>query len=870
MSNHQLKALARRVARIEKRLLRSKQPTLSFSSVEDGAISVTDVDDNLVMLIGKQYDNTNTASVLVAPAPPTPSVPYVVPAIGGLRIYWDGTYEDGAVSPMDWTRVTIHVIPTAEFVDFDPLDQSHIYGAFTHATGGDMLIGLEGYDEHTVYFYAWNEAGTFSEPSQVAISSPRQVSGPDIEANSVTANNIETGYLEAGFVLSGMIQVGEQTWTPADGLRIPQPGGKQTHLPADGISPSVFSGQADFDSLHVQDNLTISGEGELTSGRLMLGEGVGNPTLPPLMSAAWPALGSNLSTIDEYWGLCEHPTDPDLWAIGVIGTSDSVYGRILLINKSDLSWAATFDPAIGKSWTSGFLPWGGIASYGDSFYVLGDAGALGTPNLKLYRINATTYEKTAEVVIGNLGSNIRISGDHPAVFVDHTSGPTFPICMIWSTGSETRRRTWSPDLSTGSASAGGIIHANLGSNYSWAGVVRDDQDADSDNRTYVCDSESLIDHRCYEGPLIGATYVPTRDFPQAEAHPLRGFARDSVTGSIWTYDQVGEFFQYGDSEIAVTLNASYTWYDGDNSVYPVGHPSAGIASGTHETEDSPTKTLALPPRAWGRIEGRTPPHIHVTDPDLVDKANRVGIYASLDGDPLKLQSLLPVLDGVSLMVNVPTTGGASPPATNGFVTADNAPGEIASTAERLDGNPKTTLDGTGAARVDGLLPPGAITMWGGAVASIPVNWLRCDGASYLVADFPDLFDAIGYTYGGSGANFSVPNFDGVFPRGEGTLAIGATGGSDTISSANLPPHTHGAGTLTADSTGSAHSHDIDRKAAAGSSTGVVRGNGTAETDGTTQNDGAHSHDVSGNTGDGGFANTPFVPEYLAIGFIIRT
>jgi hypothetical protein len=49
--------------------------------------------------------------------------------------------------------------------------------------------------------------------------------------------------------------------------------------------------------------------------------------------------------------------------------------------------------------------------------------------------------------------------------------------------------------------------------------------------------------------------------------------------------------------------------------------------------------------------------------------------------------------------------------------------------------------------------------------------LLCDGTSYTTAAYPALFAAIGYSFGGSGANFNVPDFRGRFLRGvDGTAS----------------------------------------------------------------------------------------------------
>ena len=42
------------------------------------------------------------------------------------------------------------------------------------------------------------------------------------------------------------------------------------------------------------------------------------------------------------------------------------------------------------------------------------------------------------------------------------------------------------------------------------------------------------------------------------------------------------------------------------------------------------------------------------------------------------------------------------------------------------------------------------------------GWLLCNGASYSTTTYANLFAIIGYTYGGSGANFNVPNYQGLF------------------------------------------------------------------------------------------------------------
>lgn len=94
---------------------------------------------------------------------------------------------------------------------------------------------------------------------------------------------------------------------------------------------------------------------------------------------------------------------------------------------------------------------------------------------------------------------------------------------------------------------------------------------------------------------------------------------------------------------------------------------------------------------------------------------------------------------------------------------------------------------------------GMLVCWAGALGSIPSGWLLCDGASVATATYPDLHTAIGYVYGGAGANFNLPDLVDRFVRGQSTQTA-ATGGADslTLSTAQMPQHTHTATTSVTD------------------------------------------------------------------------
>lgn len=55
----------------------------------------------------------------------------------------------------------------------------------------------------------------------------------------------------------------------------------------------------------------------------------------------------------------------------------------------------------------------------------------------------------------------------------------------------------------------------------------------------------------------------------------------------------------------------------------------------------------------------------------------------------------------------------------------------------------------------GMTPIGAVFAW--TDTTLPPHTLECAGQSVTYIDFPELFGVIGYTFGGSGLNFNVPN-----------------------------------------------------------------------------------------------------------------
>ena len=105
-------------------------------------------------------------------------------------------------------------------------------------------------------------------------------------------------------------------------------------------------------------------------------------------------------------------------------------------------------------------------------------------------------------------------------------------------------------------------------------------------------------------------------------------------------------------------------------------------------------------------------------------------------------------------------------------------------------------------------PTGSVTAFAGSAA--PTGWLLCYGQSVSTTTYAALFAAISYTYGGSGANFTIPDLRGRAVAGKDNMGggtagrltaagsgitgttLGAAGGAESITLATnqIPSHQH--------------------------------------------------------------------------------
>lgn len=156
--------------------------------------------------------------------------------------------------------------------------------------------------------------------------------------------------------------------------------------------------------------------------------------------------------------------------------------------------------------------------------------------------------------------------------------------------------------------------------------------------------------------------------------------------------------------------------------------------------------------------------------------------------------------------------------------------------------------------------PGTILMWGGPQDELPKLYLLCNGSSVNKNTYPKLFKAIGYTHGGSGDNFNLPDLRDRFIVGAaGAYPPASTGGSNTVtlSTDEMPSHNHPLATANAPhnhpwsgSSGNANApHNHGGNASGGGNhshpSGGTRGGGNHNhPSGNSNNTGGHSHTYS--------------------------
>lgn len=257
------------------------------------------------------------------------------------------------------------------------------------------------------------------------------------------------------------------------------------------------------------------------------------------------------------------------------------------------------------------------------------------------------------------------------------------------------------------------------------------------------------------------------------------------------------------------------------------------------------------------IPGRT---VKIGDIVLSYNASSNGIYGSVTA--VASQTSVTVSFVGSLL------GATGPTGPQGNTGPTGATGPQGATGQTGPQGPTGATGATGPQGAQGVAPTGALMQFAGSTP--PTGFVLCDGTAYSTTTQAALFAVIGYTYGGSGTTFNVPDLRSRVPVGQtasGAFAtLGASGGETAhqLVSAELPT------AHTAQET-QRHSHQ-------GNGNMITLGTGgvgltTAFTAGWQCNNSAplnniaHDHAVATSTGDTAHNN---MQPYLVMTYIIKT
>ena len=156
------------------------------------------------------------------------------------------------------------------------------------------------------------------------------------------------------------------------------------------------------------------------------------------------------------------------------------------------------------------------------------------------------------------------------------------------------------------------------------------------------------------------------------------------------------------------------------------------------------------------------------------------------------------------------------------------------------------------------IPTGAILMLGGPYTRLSdtdletLGLLKCDGSSKVVASYQNLYNVIGYTYGGSGLNFNIPNLHSqklTIKAAANTATVGTT--TTTTSHTHLVSNTNNTVTWTLGTT------PVDPTNGATVAMTHTHNNYNTNTafNANTAGDQSTAHNHTGDTAVGGVPNT---------------
>lgn len=587
------------------------------------------------------------------------------------------------------------------------------------------------------------------------------LSAQQIDVDALTADILNTGLIQSQLSITGMLNIAEtnQAWS-AEGLVL---GNGTVFYPDD--RTNQIEGALVTDSITVQDGLSIAGNADLR-GTLVINNGLASPSRAPSLSQTWPkrhgttigavgGSGENGQYNDEsntFHGLVS--LDADNWGLLLN------FGGITLrrFKKSDLSWNGDYPlkPGVSGNSVDGLIP---LSNF-----------TMGTGQNELYfvaldgrKINNTSPKYLPVLVRCYLYSNLEFHSieslpELPYTFLENrrvriATGTGAGIGIFWTDPKNGNlmfmNKAITPTSTAGVAPR--ILAERVGYGHVGGAVWM------------APESKYLVSMYNGDNNWIRSIRVdgsiPWTDAPRANNTTVIGMGYDPTTQSLYHVDRQGFFHEYSGFTSATSVAAEYTFYDGDASAYPLGTVINGVdvsgqPSGEHETPPSPRAFYNLSARAWPVITTPPAPDELSTDASRVDKADRIGIYAStsatVSGNVPQFQTYLPKgtrtlpLTKAFLRNTYPS---AQTPKPSFATAAIPSPGELRSDKKLADGfTPQFLVRGDASGNWGDLVitPAGKASIGGdsGWVNLILLNSWTNYGAPYRTAQYRKIGNAI--------------------------------------------------------------------------------------------------------------------------------
>lgn len=704
-----------------------------------------------------------------------------------------------------WGPFTIQYLGVGYSIPEGWTDQRWVWWRYNGGGGNSILeagenVPLDLTDDDIVLF--GNKGGV-----GIRVQSSNFVDGELIVDGTILSEAVATNFLYSGVVKAEQITTGSliADVTISGSIATGPPGTSRVAMDHDGIvvydangiptttlgtsGTSTFKGQVETSSL-TANNASLAGTNNeiASSGSLTIRSGVTAPSAAPVITQDW-------YTVQQFTGGLEYR---DLHYISKWRATEA---------SNEPPPTAKEDRVMNRSGTAGdrvFQTWIGYLSNKPGYYYLDSYGSSGTN----YEIkNIAYYDSTATAALSNDGTDIYVTEVDRAskrFIVRKYSGTTLGFLTSW--GFDAGNITTAYKYIIGMVYTGGFFY------------IATEGPQGSEVRKY--------------DPATPATMVTNGNFSLPAS--ASGFAHDGT--NFWALTENGVIHRIENATLSMTgdIYAASTYYD-----------NVGVV---HETSASPvsTKTLTKGQRVSITVSGSAasadpegPSHVRFYAGNV--SSTRTNLFLQADGTKSLTGS------AIKLTLNSLTLSGTNPPDPTNNPNAFPAgnPGKILATAGGF------VLNGDSTGAWPYIQPVGAITMYGGATA--PSGWLLCNGSLLPISGYQALFAVIGHKFNGGvdpgSGLFRTPDLMDRFPIGAGAFAVGAAGGSKTITVAQMPEHDHGGGSFT-----------VHRRVSTGTNVGMAQGGGSAASSDAS---------VAGLSGLRGSGQDYWQP-YQAVSFIIKT